>query len=105
MQFTTAPARPSQPPLQGGSEAPPAGTVTVSPPAATFPNLTAIAPVPGTKEPGEAIGTPKSLTKAQKLAKALKACKKSKGAKRTKCEKQAHSKYGPKTSKGKRGKN
>ncbi len=98
MQFTTALARPSQPPLEGGSETPPPATTTTSPQAAAFPNLTAIVPVALVKERGETTTSEvKSLTRAQKLTKALKACKRSKGTKRAKCERQAHAKYGKRT--------
>ena len=77
----------------------PGTTVTNAPAAAGVGNLTAIVPVPVTKEPGETASKPKSLTRAQKLAKALKTCKKSKGSKRAKCEKQAHARYGKTTKK------
>jgi hypothetical protein len=77
-----------------------------APVGSTFPNLTAIAPIPGPKEAAAVAGAEtKSLTRAQKLNKALKACEKTKkGKRRAVCEKQAHRKYGSKPSKGKRGK-
>jgi hypothetical protein len=72
-----------------------------APVGSTFPNLTAIAPIPGPKEVAETPGAKtKSLTRAQKLNKALKACKhKAKGKQRASCEKQAHAKYGKSTRK------
>ena len=93
MQFTTTAAPPvPTAPGNGSGEAPPQSTSSTST-ATVFPNLTAIAPAPTTKEPGETTPAKQSPTRAQKLNKALRACKRSKGAKRTKCEKQARSKY------------
>jgi hypothetical protein len=94
-QFTTAGSPP--PPLAGATKTTTPSSATTTP--STFPNLTAIAPVPLAKEPGETPSTTKSLTRAQKLTKALKACRKDKGIRQAKCEKQAHSKYGKTTKK------
>jgi hypothetical protein len=102
--FTTEPGPPTPP--SEGEQTPVAPTpIGAAPVGSTFPNLTAVVPLPGPKEAAAAAGTEtKSLTRAQKLAKALKACRKAKGKQRASCEKQAHRKYGPKPSKGKRGK-
>ena len=103
MQFTTTAAPPvPTAPGNGSGEAAPQSTSSTST-AGVFPNLTAIAPVPATKEPGEAT-TPsetKSLTRAQKLTKALKQCKREqrRRAPARAAKKQAHGKYGPKTKK------
>jgi hypothetical protein len=96
--FTTAPA----PLMPSEAEQTPIAPTPIgaAPVGSTFPNLTAIAPIPGPKEAPETTSTAKSLTKAQKLAKALKACKeKTKGANRMKCERQARAKYGKTTKK------
>ncbi len=105
-QFTTAGSPP--PPLTGGPNITPSSSAQApTPTPGAFPNLTAIVPVPATKEPGETTPSePKSLTRAQKLSKALKQCKRDhRKSNRVSCEKRARGKYGPKTSKGKRGKN
>ena len=69
------------------------GTAPVGAQIATFPDLTALAPVSPANVTTEA---PKPLTRAQKLAKALKQCKKDvRHAKRKKCEKEARARYGP----------
>jgi hypothetical protein len=101
--FTTEPAPPTAP--SEGEQAPMTPTpIGAAPVGSTFPNLTAIAPLPGPQEAAAVTGTEtKSLTRAQKLTKALKACKRAKGKRRASCEKQAHRQYGPKPSKGKRG--
>jgi hypothetical protein len=97
--FTTEPA-PPQPPEEAESPPPTPTPLTAAPVGSTFPNLTAVAPIPGPKESAETTGTEtKSLTRAQKLAKALKACRKTKGKRRASCEKQARSKYGKSTKK------
>jgi hypothetical protein len=102
--FTTEPGPPI-PPSKGEQTPVTPAPIGAAPVGSTFPNLTAIAPLPGPKEAAAAAGTEtKSLTRAQKLAKALKACRKAKGKQRASCERQAHRKYGPKPSKGKRGK-
>jgi hypothetical protein len=102
--FTTEPGPPT-PPSEGEQTPVTPTPIGAAPVQSTFPNLTAIAPLPGPKEAAAAPGTEtKSLTRAQKLAKALKACRKAKGKQHATCEKQAHRKYGPKPSKGKRGK-
>jgi phosphodiesterase/alkaline phosphatase D-like protein len=103
--FTTEPGPPT-PPSEGEQTPVTPTPIGAAPVGSTFPNLTAIAPLPGPKETAvEAPATEtKSLTRAQKLNKALKACRKAKGKQRASCEKQAHRKYGPKPSKGKRGK-
>ncbi len=74
--------------------------------ASTFPNLTAVAPLPGPKESTSGEPKAKPLTNAQKLAKALKACKqKPRGVKRSECEVQARKRYkGKEKSKSKSGK-
>ena len=89
-------------PSNGSGEAAPQSTSSTAT-AGVFPNLTAIAPVPATKEAGEATtpGGTKSLTRAQKLAKALKQCKKEKKSKRVGCEKQARKHFGAVKSKKK----
>jgi hypothetical protein len=98
--FTTKPGPPppetvEQPPVT------PSAPLTAAPVGSTFPNLTAIAPIPGPKESAETIGTKtKTLTRAQKLAKALRACKKdAKGKKRASCEKRARAEHGKSTKK------
>jgi hypothetical protein len=48
--------------------------------------------------PSNAVATPKSLTRAQKLAGALRACRKKPKKKRAACEKQARKRYGAKQS-------
>jgi hypothetical protein len=104
--FTTEPG-PPLPPSTGEEASPVTPTPTgAAPVGSTFPNLTAIAPLPGPKETAvEAPATEtKSLTRAQKLNKALKACRRAKGKRRASCEKRAHRQYGPKPGRGKQGK-
>ncbi len=97
MQFTTAPAPPPPaPPASGSNETPPNTTPATTSSASVFPSLTAITPVPATKEPGETTTSEvKSLTRTQKFSKALKACRKdAKGTRRASCERRARAKYG-----------
>jgi hypothetical protein len=70
--------------------APPQPTIFGAPPSATFSgagNLTR------TSAPPKSVATPKSLTRAQKLAKALKVCERGPKRKRQACESAARKKY------------
>jgi hypothetical protein len=98
--FTTEPGPPPPETIEP-TPITPSAPLTAAPVGSTFPNLTAIAPIPGPKESAEAPGTTaKTLTRAQKLAKALKACKKdAKGKQRASCEKRARAEHGKSTKK------
>jgi hypothetical protein len=94
----------------------PCAAVAVSPPACTSGDSCKAAPSPqpeifgpapsatfsGTgnvaQAPSKPAVSPRSLTRAQKLAQALKACRGKKGKKRTVCERQARKRYGARQS-------
>ena len=61
----------------------------------TAPTSTPAATTPKTTPPPAGTTTPKTLTKAQKLAKALKACAKKPKKQRAGCEKQVRKQFGP----------
>ena len=90
------PFPPAAVPCEGSvCQGPPHVESPLAPPArATLPRSDNVTP-----EPSAPPVKPKALTRAQKLTKALESCraKKSKKARR-RCEREAHGKYGPKTS-------
>lgn len=96
--FTTLPVEPSgeQTTTPNGQPLPITGLQGITQPS-TLP-LLSFAPIVFPTEPNgstSTTSTPKTLTKAQKLARALKACRKqSKKSRRAACERKAHKKYG-----------